>query len=148
MLILKINLNMCMIGRSLWVIHLILIVFSIGITIDIYFVYSYLCIYMYASTSNNINLDWYLHFHIYICVCVCVFWLCLLYLYIFEHKFCHAKLDLVLNDNYFSNWYLIQAYALFSWVFHKGEKIHVSPFNQFCLPLVSYTHSLCWKMIS
>ena len=33
-----------------WVIHFILIVFSIGITVDIYFVYSYLFLYMYAST--------------------------------------------------------------------------------------------------
>ena len=38
--------NMYMIGWSLCVIHLILIVFSIGITIDIYFLYSYLFLYM------------------------------------------------------------------------------------------------------
>ena len=48
--------NMCMIWWSLWVIHLILIVFSIGNTIDIYFLYSYLLLYMYASTSNSIGI--------------------------------------------------------------------------------------------
>ena len=44
----------------------------------------------------------------------------------------------------FFDWYLIQAYASFSLVFHKGgEKIHVLPLNRFCLQLVSYSHSLC-----
>ena len=109
--------NMCMIGWSLWAIHLILIVFSIGITIDIYFVYSYLFIYMYASISNSINFDWYLFFiHIY------VFWLCLLYLYIFNHKFCYTKLDLVLNDNYFSIGILYKLMHRFHEYFIKGEK--------------------------
>ena len=33
------------------------------------------------------------------------------------------------------------------WYFIKGEKIHVLPFNRFCLQLVSYSHSLCQNMI-
>jgi len=35
----------------------------------------------------------------------------------------------------------------FVWYFIKGEKIHIQPFNWFCLHLVSYSHTLCWKMI-
>ena len=69
---------------------------------------------------------------------------CAYYIFIsLSTNFSYAELDLVLNDNYFSNWSLIQAYASFSLAFHKGEKIHVLPFNRFCLPLVSYSHSLC-----
>jgi len=35
----------------------------------------------------------------------------------------------------------------FHWCFIKGEKIHVLPFNWFCLHLITYSHSLCCKMI-
>ena len=94
--LLKIYLNLCMIWVvEVWVIHLIFIVFSISITINFYFVYSYVFLYMYASTSNSINFDWYLYFHTYICVLIVL----TISLYLWA-QICHAKLDLVLNDNY------------------------------------------------
>ena len=109
-----------------------------------YFVYSYLFIYMYASTSNSINFNWYLIFHIYIYV----FWLCLLYLYIFKHKFCYAKFDLVLKWQLFFNWYLIQAYASFSLVFHKRRKKSCFTFQSFLFTFCILLPLFMLKMIS
>ena len=79
-----------------------------------------------------------------------MFWLCLLYLYIFEHKFGYAKLDLVLND-YYLNWYLIQAYASFCLVFHKGGENSYLTFQlvlfTFGILLPHFILKNDWKMI-
>ena len=57
-------------------------------------IYFYICMLQLQIVSISIGI--YSFIHIY------VFWLCLLYLYILEYKFYYAKLDLVLNVNYFS----------------------------------------------
>ena len=94
-------------------------IFSIGITIDILFLYSYIFLYMYAYTSNSINFDWYSIFHTYICF-ICTYYISIS----LSTNFSYAKLDF-LNGYYIFNWlifnwYLIQAYASFYLVFHKG----------------------------
>ena len=71
------------------------------------------------STSNSINFDWYLIFHTYICF-ICAYYISIS----LSTNFSYAKLDFF-NDYYISidfffNWYLIQAYASFCLVFHKG----------------------------
>jgi len=115
MLILKINLNMCM----KWVVG------SMSYTLDyhcifqlvlqlISILYTHLCLYMYALTSCNINLDWYLLFpYIYMCF-NCAYYIFYLWAQIL------IVLSLISYWQLFFNWYLIQAYASFSLVFHKG----------------------------
>ena len=76
-------------------------------------------LYMYAYSSNSINFDWYLIFHTYICF-ICAYYI----LIFFSINFDYAKLDFLkdyyISIDYFSIGILIQVYASFYLVFHKG----------------------------
>ena len=103
----------------------------------ILFLYAHMYfLYIYAS-----NFNWYFHTYIY------MIWLCLQHLYILKYKLFLTKLDLLLNVNYFSIGILYKLMHYFYWYFINGEKTHVLSFNQLCFQLVSYSHSLWWKLL-
>ena len=69
------------------------------------------------QTSNSINFDWYLLFHTY------VYDLIVLIISLHFKAQIMFMLSLIYSlMSIFFNWYLIQAYALFFLVFHKGRE--------------------------
>ena len=115
--------------------------FNWYLTIDIFFEYSY-TFYIYVcfqlqivSISIGIKFS-----YIYICF-ICAYYISIS----LSTNFGYAKLDF-LNDFYFNwlffNWYLIQAYASFCLVFHKGGE---NSYFTFQLVLLFYSHTLCSK---
>ena len=126
--------------------HWIYLFFSIGINFDLSCILIYVCMYVCF------------HFKWYQCQLVSnfpyiyMYFICAYYISIsLSTNFGYAKLDF-LNDNYISIDYfsigiLYKLMHHFVWYFIKGEKIHISPFNWFCLPSIFYSHTLCWKMI-
>ena len=120
-------------------------IFSIGINIDI-FLYTHICFYICMLTLQIVSISIGIHFFIH------MYFICAYYISIsLSTNFGYAKLDF-LNDYYISIDYvsigiLYKLMHHFVWYFIKGEKIHILLFNWFCLPLVFYSHTLCWKMI-
>ena len=113
-------------------------ILSIGINIDI--LLYYICMLTLQIVSILIGIHFSIH----------MYFICAYYISIFlSTNFGYAKLDF-LNDyyisiDYFSIGILYKFMHHFVWYFIKGEKIHISPFNWFCLPLVFYSHTFVEK---
>ena len=98
---------------------------------------------MYVLTSNNINFYWYLLFFSYICICFdCAYYISIS----LSTNFGYAKLDFfydyLISIDYVSIGVLIQAYASFYLVFHKGGEN-----SYFIFQLIFHSHTLWWRMI-